>query len=424
MKSSYIQMLIIKICAAGLLFISQVIPARVMNIDQFGMYSYLVSIITVVSFLVIWGTDKSIIKFFSMRHQKSKKEISEKMFGVWMMVLINTVVIGYMMVFYLNNSLNAVYFSNIELLAVVSLLVIALARISSSITKGISKVIASEIVFNIVRPMLFILGVLFVYLMSSSVTLLEAVMVFIASYFLSFLVTAYISHKSVDLTISFSPGSIFSVYKYSFAFLFVSIGSPLIANIDLLQLGSMVQASEIALYSVASKIVNLVLLGLVSANLLIAPKISPLYYSKRLGELRMIIRNNNIFVLGLTIIPVAIIIFFADYILLLFGEQYIEANQITMLLLIGQMVSVFCGPVLLVAVMAGLQKEAAVIVMSACGIIWVLCEILIPIYGMFGAAYANICGYSLMNITAAYYVHKHTGLNVTMTNIIVKDNNV
>jgi len=417
-------MLIIKICAAGLLFISQVIPARIMNIDQFGMYSYLISIITVLSFIVIWGADKSVIKLFSMRHDKSKKEISDKMFGIWLVVLINTVVIGLMMVFYLSKSLNAAYFSDLELLVVVSLLVISLARISSSITKGISKVIASEVVFNIVRPTLFILGVLVVYLMNSSVSLMAVVIVLICSYLVSFLVTTYISHKSVDLTVSYSPDSISTVYRYSFAFLFVSIGSPLIANIDLLQLGSMVQTSDIALYSIASKMVNLVLLGLVSANLLIAPKISPLYYSSRLDELRMIIRGNNIFVLGLTIIPVVIILFFTDQILLLFGEQYIEANQIVLLLLLGQIMSVLCGPVLLVSVMTGLQNKAAIIVMSACGIIWFLCEILIPIYGMLGAAYANICGYSLMNITVAYYVYRHTGLNVTMTNIVVRNNNV
>lgn len=58
-------MLGVKIIAAGLLFLTQVVTARVMSIEQFGMYSYLLSIITVTSFLVIWGGDKSVLKLFS-----------------------------------------------------------------------------------------------------------------------------------------------------------------------------------------------------------------------------------------------------------------------------------------------------------------------------------------------------------------------
>ena len=413
-------MLIIKVFAAALLFLTQVVPARIMSIEQFGMYSYLLSIVTVMSFVVLWGLDKSVIKLFSLRDNKDKNEISNKMFGVWVIVLINSVFFGTLISFYISQSLETVYLSNIEILIVLCLLVISLARISASVTKGINKVIESEMAFNIIRPAIFSMALIAFYYVNLSVSLYQVITVLLISYLISFIVTTYISHQSVNLKFNYNLSSIPLLYKYSFAFLFVSIGSPLIANIDLLQLGSMAQPRDIALYSVASKIVNLVLLGLVSANLLIAPKIAPLYYDKRQNELYGLIRGNNKFVLGLTIIPIASILLFTEHILLLFGEQYGEAGQIVTLLLVGQSISVLCGPVLLVSVMLGLQKKAAIIVLSSCGAIWFLCDILIPLYGTIGAAYANIFGYGFMNMVLAYYVYKHTGLNVTMTNLIVR----
>lgn len=416
MAYKYIAILAVKVMAAGLLFASQLLPAKYMDLSSYGTYAYLVSILTVSSAIVIWGGDKFVIKLMSLRKKAvDPRETDKKMFGVYSVVIINTAIIGLFLFIYFS------YFIVVEPglefeIVLLTLLVISLSRISASSTKGLDRVVLSEMIFNIVRPTVFIMGILvcFYYL---QVTMEIALLILLVSYLISFILTGYINYTIVGSTISKSVSAIPRIYVMSFSFFLIGVGGPLLANIDLIQLGAMTTVEDVALYSVPSKIVNLVLLGLVSVNLLIAPKLSPLFSDGKVGEIRNIIRDNNKFVAALTFIPVLVIIFYSESILVLFGEDYIMSVGILHVLLIGQVVNVFCGPVLLTCVMVGKQKMAAVIVLSMCLIEWGLCAMLIPLYGGVGAAYANVITCIVLNILLAYVVYRHMGVNVTMVNL-------
>ena len=123
---------------------------------------------------------------------------------------------------------------------------------------------------------------------------------------------------------------------------------------------------------------------------------------------------------ALTILPVIIIVLFAEQLLGMFGPEYVEAATILRLLIIGQSVSACCGPVLLTATLCGMQKFAAGIVLSACFVNYLFCIMLIPDYGPIGAAWASIIGVVLMNIALAVIIYFKTGVDVTMLNLLKK----
>ena len=171
-------------------------------------------------------------------------------------------------------------------------------------------------------------------------------------------------------------------------------------------------------YAIAAKLVSLVLLGLVSANLLIAPKLSPMFSRDDISGMKKMIRNNNLVVASITCIPVMAIVFFAENILAVFGPEYEAAALLLRVLMIGQVVSVFCGPVVLTSTMTGLQKTAATVVLASCFVNWLACLFLIPYYSAMGAVVASVCANALLNISLAVMVYKRIGLNVTMVNLI------
>jgi len=137
-----------------------------------------------------------------------------------------------------------------------------------------------------------------------------------------------------------------------------------------------------------------------------------------IAGMKKLIRSNNLVVAGITCVPVLVIIFFAEQILTLFGVKYVPAALPLRVLMIGQAVSVFCGPVVLTATMAGLQKVAAYVVLFSCLLNWLACLVVIPHYGIMGAVMASVFANILLNVALALVIYKRIGLNVTMLNLI------
>jgi len=418
MTFKYALMLAVKICSAVLLFASHLLPARFMEISEYGLYAYVVSLVTVLSYVVIWGGDKFILKQVSLRGSKSNEvDLSNLIFGVYFVIVVNVFAVAGGLIFFLRNYFEGKYSGATEILILLTLFAVSLSIISASITKGLDKVIASEVVFNVLRPLFFIVAVLACFLLFNEISVQSMLGVLLFSYFMSLLGSSRLNLKELGVNVVFKLHTVSYFYKKSFPFFLVGVGSPLLANIDLLQLGVESSVENVAIYSIAGKVVSLILLGLVSANLLIVPKLSPLFHDNNLKKMRGIIRENNIFVALLTIPAVLIITIFSKDMLLFFGSGYLPAADVLNVLLIGQVVNVFCGPVLLTAILAGEQKKAAYIVLVLCLIEWLLCILFIPMYGVMGAAYASVIARILMNVALAIVVYRYIGVNVTMLNI-------
>ena len=60
--NKYFLMLFVKGFAAVLLFTTSVLVSRTIGIEQFGVYSGLVSIVSVLTFICLWGTDRFCLK--------------------------------------------------------------------------------------------------------------------------------------------------------------------------------------------------------------------------------------------------------------------------------------------------------------------------------------------------------------------------
>jgi len=426
-------MMMIKGSSALLLFASQVLPAWCLTIDQFGMFSYLNSILVVVSVFAVWGLDRYCLKNISISRQDSppKKSstddsvvsgaasISRLVSGAYVIVSLNAILLSIGLLCWLPWKLEQDYTHILGLIAASILVSRSMAMLSSAITKGTDQVVVSELVYSVTRPLVFVVLCGVAYCTFKEVTLNFVLLSFAASFLLSAVICHFINLPIVTQAKELcGVSSVSRLYQSAFFFLLVSVGLPLMANINTIQLGNMADKSDVALYAIAAKLVSLVLLGLVSANLLIAPKLSPMFSKGNIAGMRKLIRNNNLVVATITCIPVLVIVFFAEQILTIFGSKYIPAALPLRVLMIGQAVSVFCGPVVLTSMMTGLQKPASYIVLCSCVVNWLVCLLLIPAHGVMGAVAASVFANTLLNVSLAFLIYKRNALNVTMLNLI------
>ena len=106
-------------------------------------------------------------------------------------------------------------------------------------------------------------------------------------------------------------------------------------------------------------------------------------------------------------IPAILFLFvFSEFILSLFGEQFIKAKYVLWVLLLGQLIRSLSGPIVIYMNMTGKQNKMHQFLFLGLGINILLNWIFIPMFGMQGAAYATVISIIVWSGIAVAYAYK------------------
>lgn len=194
------------------------------------------------------------------------------------------------------------------------------------------------------------------------------------------------------------------------------------SRIDVIMLGMLSEIEHVGIYSAASRVADVVVFGLVSANAIAAPMIARLHSTGRHEELQKIVQlaAKGIFLLTL---PIALILLiFGHQILGLFGQEFSDGYPVLVILVCGQLVNALAGPVGYLMTMTGHQNHAARIVSISALMNLTLNVLLIPLWGMLGAAVANALSTATWNILMLRFVKKE--LSIQSSAIIFLDRQI
>ncbi len=194
--------------------------------------------------------------------------------------------------------------------------------------------------------------------------------------------------------------------KYSLPLVLSASMAIMIDKIDIIMIGNMLDNTSVGIYQISAQIANVTSMLLIIFNTVFAPKISKLYHQNKIDDLRAVyIKSTK--VLGLISLTFLIgVFFFGDFILHIFGEEVMVGRQSLLLRSIGQFVNVAVGSVWLMLAMTGKPKFQMYANFIAFIINVVLNFILIPKFGIDGAAFASMVTIVFMNIIGYTIVSK------------------
>lgn len=178
---------------------------------------------------------------------------------------------------------------------------------------------------------------------------------------------------------------------------------------DIFMLGTMATKTEVGIYSAAYKLATITLLVILTVNIVIAPKIAELYDKNKIDKLEREVRNANRLMTTLTIPIVFFLILFDKFLLGLFGTEFIDGEFALFILSLGFLVNALCGTVTHILNMTNYQSILRNLMLAMAIINIGLNYVLIPIYGINGAAIASLISQLFINMLAVYYVKKHFG---------------
>jgi len=184
----------------------------------------------------------------------------------------------------------------------------------------------------------------------------------------------------------------------------------IITQAGIIILGVFWTETEVGYFSIAFKLASLTIFPLGAINSMAAPKFSELYHTKKISELFHVAKKSSklIFVIS-TPILLGFVIFGNLFLKYMFGHEYSTAYVALFLLVVGYYISSICGSTGIFMNMTGNQVGFRNI-MSVATIINILLNfLLIPQYGINGAAFTLMTTVVFWNINVLIFIKRRFG---------------
>ena len=174
-------------------------------------------------------------------------------------------------------------------------------------------------------------------------------------------------------------------------------------------LGLTTNASEVGIYHTAFKLSMFASVSLMAINSIASPKFAELFSNNNIQGLKKVVHQSTKIIFW-TSVPLVILFFlFPEFLLGLFGEEFKIGVMAFICLSFGRLISSFCGSVGNLLQMTGCQNIYASILIYAAMLNIVLNLILIPKFGINGAAIASMSSLVLWNVSMVFVVKKKFG---------------
>lgn len=398
----------------GLSVVSGVVFARYLGPEQYGLYGFVLAIITLATLPVIAGLPSLIIREIAHYHLDEKWAL---LMGVihWsrVHVLVLSFVVGSGMLLALYFGLFESELSQLLWMAVCLIPLRGILGQQGAILNGFGQPVLAQLPVQIFTP-LIVLGVVSFYvlrdlelnagkLINLSV-IASAFAVGVSVILLKVTVGALYKKSDPEYRIREWQKSLLPLTLMVFLETF---------NIELASvvLGWFVNTESVAYFKVAMQAVTLIALGLASVNAIIMPNVARLYKQKDIsGAQELLVKSVRLSTFFSLPIIVFLVVFGDFAIRILFGKEYLPAYPVLVVLCVGQLINVLMGPVGLVLNMTGNEKKALKSLVISLVLNSVLLLIAVPVYGALGAAIAVSATLICWNILMAVDVYRMTGL--------------
>jgi len=177
-------------------------------------------------------------------------------------------------------------------------------------------------------------------------------------------------------------------------------------KIDTIMLGYYVSTADLGVFTVAFKLSIVTNFVIGSLNTIATPKISELFWAEKYKELNKVVQSSAqlIFIFAL---PVTILLtIFAYPILSLVKEGFTQGTLVLQIFALTQLLNSAAGMVAIFLNMTGNQSFFTRLVAVATAVNIGLNLLLIPFFGMEGAAIATLISSAIWNIGGAYFIYK------------------
>jgi O-antigen/teichoic acid export membrane protein len=394
----------LRVATAGLGFLSSIILARVMTIEDYGTYIYWITVASVLTTISGLGISKLTMREVAAFRGANNREglRSLLLYSIAFTIALNCIIVSASLFLLCSNELYihlSAGYPWLKLLAI-SLLAIPLLHtfnLLGAIINGYEHVVPAQVLAATPAALNVLAGAFLLIWLPQGASAASMLWVQVANglimVVLSVTVVICLVRPAIEKIADFSWPNITQVMIWlRLGILFGT--SQLLVNaitqIDVLMLGQLASPESVAHYQVASRIAYVVTFFYASVGMVIAPTLARLHANAPRDGLVRLVQRSAVAAWAGTAAIAGVALAFEHSILAMFGPQFAEARDAMLVLVVGWTIATAFGPAYTVLTMTG-AVGVTVTGLGLAAILNVLLNLwLIPPLGASGAAWATL----------------------------------
>jgi len=409
----------LKMSNVGLQFLLTITLARFLGVEGFGTYTYVIALLTILSIPAQMGIPTLVIRMTASYMVDGRYDLIK---GIWrratqgvlaVSVAIAIAVGGFVVLF---PDAGSEQLRATLLIGVLLVPLKALGELRGAALRGLHHVVLGQLPDLLIRPLLHFGLVVYLVLLGPELwrTASGAMTANVVAATVAFVAGAMILLRTMPAEIGENqPEYETSIWLASVVPLSLLAGTKVIlGNTDIVMIGAIAGESATALFKVAEQASALALISVQVVTLAIGPHIARLYREGDTDTLQRVVRVAAWVTLSFAVFMAIVLIVAGEWILrFIFGPEFTSAYTAMVILCIGVTTKVVAGPATVLLNMSGHERDTLKGVAIAALTNVVLNAVLIPYYGIIGAAVASSTAFVVWTILLSGLAYKRTGIN-------------
>lgn len=397
-------------------YLSTILATRVVGAELFGIFFLANTILLTAVLLSSSGLNQAVLRYVSLyQGQKDYARIKgTTLFGVKVTLLISILVT--ILILFGSPMLANKIFDKPDLEVALQVLVLALpfaavTEILLSGLQGLRFIGQSVFVKNTFLPILrlILLVIFFAFGFRLSGLLFATFLSFVIGWALAYF---YLKRKPAVLekgTLAISERS--KIIGFSTPLYFDGILNYIIVSIPVFMLGYFGSSSEVGIFGIGVRLALIASLPLASINLIFAPTISNLYGRGEKEALVRLFKTVTKWIFTISFAVSLLLILFAKPVLSIFGPNFVVGTAALYFLVLGELVNAAVGSSGYMLMMTGRPKINLMNSTILFVLTLVLGMILIPRFGLLGAALTSAISIATINTLRLIEVYYFEGIH-------------
>jgi O-antigen/teichoic acid export membrane protein len=409
--------LVIRLVSSGVAFGTQIVLARVLGTESFGIYAYATTWLLLLTLASLLGLHTTTIRFVSeyqgLHEWGLLRGYLQRSQQLTLLTSVAIAVVVAAAIHALRGWFGAEMTFAFDLVCL-AIPAFALLHVQSAVLRGLKRIVASLVPIEIVRPVLIAVGALSLVLFAGARPgAPTALAINVAATLVALGLTATALRQSVPPEVHSKPAEHRSGewVRVALPVWLVTGFSLVLSDIGIIMVGALLGPRQSGIYAAAVRLASLLSFGLIAVGTMAAPMIGELHAQGRRQELQRVLTLGARAAMAVAL-PVGLVLTIGGRLLLrLFGADFTEAYPSLLIIVVAQLVNSLTGSTLLLMLMTGDQNRAARILGISAAVNVALNAALILPFGIVGAATATSLANVACQLAMLRRVLRHHGLN-------------
>ena len=401
---------VLKILGLILSYVFIVLVSRCFGAESYGRFSIAFTILNIFSLVFALGIPDATIKIVSDKSINSKFNFRTTS----LILLIFSALVGSLILYSISEFLSNFYkdenLKGYFIVSAITLPPLILLRFNYETLRGKNDIIRfgflSHVIPFFLTSILIIIAFYYYNIVDDSIVIIAYAIGIVLAFTLSVFWIKKVDNSQLNL----KRYSAKQLMHYSFPMLATSSFIFIMGWTDTLMLAYYNDKADVGIYNVVIRIARIAIIAITSVNLVLAPKVSELYSNSEFGKMKQLIAKSTKLIFIVTLPLVIIIILANKFVLSIFGDEFISGGVALIVVMLSQLFNAISGSSGQVMNMTGNHKMLRNFTIYSAILNIALNLLLIPSYGILGAAIATASSIIVLNLSSAVFVKRSLGI--------------